>query len=246
MCTLTIVPLAGGRLRVGFNRDERRTRPTGTPPEIHTRDGRNAIYPTDPESGGTWLAVNDVGLILALLNATPPSSPPFRGRRSRGEIIPALLNADTPADSLAKFDPLFRFADFPPFRLVLVGQGVVADMRWDGQEPMVVNRLLGNVPLLFTSSGLGDHLVEGVRRELFDAMFAANPSEWPAVQDAFHRHRWPGREHLSIDMSRDDARTVSRAVIELDDDTATFRYADTADAGGESVATLPFQFAGAR
>lgn len=246
MCTLTVVPLPGGRLRVGFNRDERRTRTLGLPPEIHTTGERSAVYPTDPVSGGTWLAVTDAGLVFAMLNANPATPPMFSGRRSRGEIIPALLDADTPADALAEFDRRFDIAEFAPFRLVLVGHGILADVRWDGREPMVVNRLLAGAPLLFTSSGLGDHLVEGVRRGLFEAMFAAPIPDWPSVQDAFHRHHWPGREHLSIDMCRPDARTVSRAAIDLDDDAATFEYADPADPASTTVATLPFSFAGAR
>lgn len=246
MCTLTVIPLPGDRLRVGFNRDEQRTRAIGLPPDVHTTGGRSAVYPTDPKSGGTWLAVNDAGLVLAVLNTNPPVPPLFRVRRSRGEIIPALLDADTPADALSEFDRGFDFADFAPFRLVLVGHGILADVRWDGREPMVVNRLLASVPLLFTSSGLGDHVVGGVRRDLFEAMFAANSAAWPTVQDAFHRHRWPGREHLSIEVCRPDARTVSRAVIDLDDCDATFRFSDPLEMGSESVTTLPFLFAGAR
>lgn len=246
MCTLTVIPLPGGRLRVGFNRDERRTRALGLPPEIHTIGERSAVYPTDPASDGTWLAVTDAGLVFAVLNGNPRTLPQVRGRCSRGKIIPALLDADTPADALAEFGRRFDFADFAPFRLVLVGRGILADVRWDGREPMVLNRLLAGAPLLFTSSGLGDHLVEGVRRDLFESMFAAPIPDWPSVQDAFHRHRWPRREHLSIDMCRPDARTVSRAVIDLGDDAATFAYADPADPASTTVATLPFSFAGAR
>lgn len=247
MCTLTVVPLPGGRLRVGFNRDEQRTRALGLPPDVHTTGGRTAVYPTDPQSGGTWLAVTDAGLVLAVLNSNPPIPASERGRRSRGAIIPALLEADTPADALAEFDRRFDFAEFPPFRLVLVGRGILADVQWDGREPMVLNRLIAGAPLLFTSSGLGDHIVEGVRRELFDVMFATNLAEWPAVQDAFHRHRWAGREHLSVDMCRPDAQTVSRSVIELDDTAATYRYAaDPADSGSETITTLSFLRAGAR
>jgi hypothetical protein len=107
---------------------------------------------------------------------------------------------------------------------VLVGNGVAADVRWDGHEPLAVSRPLGHTPLLFTSSGLGDHLVEGVRCELFDEFFTGPVESWEAAQDAFHRHRWPGREHLSVNMARPDGRTVSHAVIELREANAVFNY----------------------
>jgi hypothetical protein len=247
MCTLTAVPLPGNHLRLAFNRDERPTRTPALPPAVGRFEDRWAVLPTDPQSGGTWLAVNDAGLALAVLNVNPPEkwvrSPP----RSRGHLIPALLGLDAPADALAELERLFDYRDFAPFRLALVGRGIVAEVRWDGREPMVTSRLLGGSPLLFTSSGLGDHLVEWVRRELFDDLFAGPAGGWAAAQDEFHRHRWPGREYLSVNMTRDAARTVSHAVIELDDAGATMRYtAPPFDPSGETRTALAFPPAGVR
>ncbi|WP_193376992.1 hypothetical protein [Frigoriglobus tundricola] len=143
--------------------------------------------------------------------------------RSRGEIIPSLLDCDSPSAALAACEKL-NYRDFAPFRLVLVGAGIVADVRWDGDEPMVMSRLLGSTPLMFTSSGLGDDLVEGPRRGLFAEMFAGGPETWVAAQRAFHRHAWPDREHLSVNMSRATARTVSYAVVDVCATEADFTY----------------------
>jgi hypothetical protein len=247
MCTMTVIPLSAGRVRIAFNRDERPTRTAALPPQTKAFGPRVGLLPTDPESGGTWLAVNDAALVLAVLNVTPPGKPTFAKHRSRGTIIPVLLERDSPADALARFDDLLDTTDFAPFRLVLVGNGLVADLRWDGRERMVMSRLLGGQPYLFTSSGLGDHLVEGIRREWFDTCFAAPPADWPTVQDEFHRHRWPGREHLSVDMERATARTVSRAVIDLGEGEATFHYsAVPADPQSETVTRLPLLPGGSR
>jgi hypothetical protein len=222
---LTVIPLASGAVRIAFNRDEARARAAGLAPRVRPFGSRRAVLPTDPVSGGTWLAVNDAGLALAVLNVNPSDS--ARGApkppRSRGEIIPALLERETPSAALSACE-LLTYRDFAPFRLVLIGHGVVADVRWDGREPMVMSRLIGGAPHMFTSSGLGDHLVEGARRALFDEMFADGPHTWEAAQYSFHRHRWPGREHLSVNMSRDTARTVSHAVIDLGANEAVFTY----------------------
>jgi hypothetical protein len=223
VCTLTVVPTAAGA-RLAFNRDEQRARPPALPPARRRFGAREAVLPTDPASGGTWLAVNDAGLTLALLNGNPPAPSASRPRRSRGDLVPGLLDLCCPAEALAAAGRRFDHADFAPYRLVLVGDGVAADLRWDGHHPMVMTRLIGGRPLLFTSSGLGDHLVEGPRQDLFDTLFAAPPAEWADVQDAFHRHRWPGREHLSVNMARADARTVSHAVVELAEAAARFDY----------------------
>jgi hypothetical protein len=134
------------------------------------------------------------------------------------------------------------YRDFAPFRLVLVGGGVLAEVRWNGAEPMVTSRLLGGTPLLFTSSGLGDHLVEGVRRELFGECFAGPPDGWEAAQDEFHRHRWPDRAHLSVNMERATSRTVSHAVISVSDDEAVFDYHPAAPHAPAERTTLHLPF----
>ena len=223
MCTMTILPLTTNRVRVAFNRDENRCRPAALPPVRRRFGHRDALLPIDPCSGGTWIGANDAGLVLALLNGNPPRPVPAKAVRSRGHIVPELLGCDSPADALNRFERLLQPSDFAPFRLVVLDYGLVADIRWDGRQSMVSNRLLGSSPLLFTSSGLGDHLVEGPRRELFETLLG-NASDRLAGQDEFHTHRWPGRENLSVNMSRTDARTVSRSVIARDDRGVQFDY----------------------
>src|SRR5262249_44773985 len=78
MCTLTVLPLEGDRTRLAFNRDELRTRPEALPPQWTHHGSRSAVHPIDPVSNGTWIAANDAGLALALLNVTT-SAPPDTG-----------------------------------------------------------------------------------------------------------------------------------------------------------------------
>jgi hypothetical protein len=241
MCTLTVVPTPDRRVRLAFNRDERPTRPPALPPAIRAFGDRRAVLPTDPQSGGTWLGVNDAGLALAVLNLNPPERWVRPSPRSRGHLIPALLGLDTPADALAELERAFDHRDLAPFRLILIGHGVAAEVRWDGGESMVTSRLVGGTPLLFTSSGLGDHLVEGGRRELFDDLFGGPSDDWKSAQDEFHRHRWPGREHLGVNMTRPTARTVSHSVIDLTDSAATVVYHPAAphESAEPTVVRLP-------
>src|SRR5206468_9651830 len=88
MCTVTVIRLphdparaGGGRsapgwggrprggIRVASNRDELRSRAPGLAPEVRGFGSRRAMMPIDPVSGGTWIAVNDAGLAMTLLNA---------------------------------------------------------------------------------------------------------------------------------------------------------------------------------
>src|SRR5215217_4203959 len=91
MCTVTVVPHEGG-CRIVCNRDERRTRPIALPPTPRRARTRDAIWPIDPEGGGTWMGVNDTGVAMVLLNRSCPRRWRSSTRlRSRGHIIPRLL-----------------------------------------------------------------------------------------------------------------------------------------------------------
>ena len=225
MCTMTVVPLSDGRVRVAFNRDESWDHPRPGPTRCRAGP-RMALLSTDPAFGGIWLAVNDAGLVLALLDVSPdgPTAEPVTAARGRGEVVPALLECDSPAAALGALEQVLDDRDFGPFRLVLVGSGVAADVRWDGSQAMVVSRLIGGTPLRYTSSGLGDCPIEVELRARFEDAFAGPADGWSAAQDAFHRHTWPGREYLSIDTTRTGARTVSLSVVEVGKAGAVFAY----------------------
>lgn len=233
MCTMTVMmrgddeqgaatsasgAMSGGQnlLRVVFSRDEQRTRPDALPPEVvDLGDGRRALMPIDPSSGGTWIAVNDAGLLLALLNANPTGG--VQGAkltRSRGKVIPALLDAKD-VDAAAERMRAMDLTDVGRFRLVAISRGVLRAMIWDGEALSIGDQQPIDKPVMFTSSGLGDAMVEGPRRRLFEEMTLGK--SWDASkQDGYHRHRWRERPELSVWMDRADAVTVSWTTIEVD------------------------------
>ena len=216
MCTLTIIPLtdAIGRAtgyRAMMSRDELRTRPPALIP-AERRAGRiRAIWPTDTLAGGTWFAASERGLTLGLLNVNLGDHEPATvAPRTRGELIPQLIDRSTVIDVLMELRsmPLDRYR---PFRLVAIGREGVVDARWDRGRLVETRRSLS--ASCFVSSGLGDHMVEP-RLMLFESMFCgAAPT--PLLQEAFHRHVWPKHEHLSVMLSRDDARTTSVTLAEV-------------------------------
>jgi hypothetical protein len=262
MCTVTVVPGIGS-VRLAVNRDEQRSRPAALSPEVRYFGHRAAILPLDPVSAGTWVAVNDAGLALTLLNA--PGTPGAIPARSRGGIIPALLDSRTLAAAIDRALAI-NGAAYAPFRLVLVDGLEVGEVRSEGDRPrqggrggiprhsqggrggiprhsqgsrggisrpMLVGRTALTTPMLFTSSGVGDELVQAPRRNLFADLLASADRE--AAQEAFHRHRWPERGHLSVCMEREDARTVSYTVVTLAPDHVLLAYhPDAPDQPGET------------
>ena len=253
MCTLTIVPCddALQGLRIACNRDESRLRPAALVPEVREFGRRRAMLPIDPLGGGTWIAASDAPLALVLMNVyvRPIGSEPIAiGARttppiSRGTIIPHALAADSVAGALERAREL-DVAQFEPFRLVIAARRQFAEIVWaaghlDVRGPAPIER-----PLFFTSSGLGDDVVAHPRRRLFEECFAA-AADWPAAQDAFHRHEWPGREFSSVWMTRPEARTVSLTVVEMGPQEVRMRYyartSDDSPANEAKELSLPIE-----
>ncbi len=224
MCTVTIILTPGATIRLACNRDEARLRPAALPPRVRRFGERCAILPIDPLSRGTWIAVNDAGLAMTVLNVTEPGDvkPGSTRLLSRGTIIPALLHCATLESALQLAEALLP-AHYAPFRLVVADRQEVAELHSSGRHMQLRQRAHLCDPVLFTSSGLGDHVVEGPRRKLFEASFG-RPDDWHQQQDAFHRHRWAEQPQWSVCMRRADAQTVSHTVVTIGQGSTAMTY----------------------
>ncbi|MBS0196978.1 MAG: NRDE family protein [Planctomycetes bacterium] len=222
MCTVSIIPIRNNDrrgVRVVFNRDEQRDRPPAAPPRW--RDvpvaglSLRAIWPADTHAGGTWIAAAESGLILALVNRNLDSRPKLPdGLISRGRIIPALITAPTAHAAINAISSL-NIDSFAPFRLLALHPrgGEVLEASWDRHRLSVLTH--DGPPLCIASSGLGDSLVQE-RVRLFKETVGALAG--PVYQDRFHAHVWPSRPHVSVLMTREDARTVSVTTLQAVDE----------------------------
>lgn len=198
------------------------------PPEARPLGRIAALMPTDVDSGGSWIGVNDRGVCACLLNGNPHGSDgalkTWTGRCSRGMLVPELLACES-LDELRERGEAIDAKEFPAFRLVAFDLWRVIVVSGDGQRARVEETGLMQRGFLRTSSGLGDALVERPRRELFERMFNVDlVRDVRQIQDEFHSHHWPGEERISVLMSREDARTVSRTAIELNEACVRMRY----------------------
>jgi hypothetical protein len=227
MCTVSVIAQPG-LLRLVSNRDERRSRAAAIPPSSRSIDGVRVLAPTDPVSGGTWIACNAAGLAIALLNVNPAKPDGRVPPRSRGDIVPFLIkhkSLDNVAAAASQIDTTL----YAPFRLVAV-HADVADVLELVPAIRKAERHTLAIPRMFTSSGLGDAQVEGPRRELFNRLVIdEGPGDRRAQQDQFHAHRWSDRPELSVWMARDDAWTVSRTMIEIGEREIVMHYAAEPD-----------------
>ena len=229
MCTVTALPRSllsrtvrdePLLLRVACNRDEQRTRPLALPPVRRDAGVLSAVMPIDPQGGGTWIAVNDVGIVFALLNLNS-GLPHTTGDTSRGLIIPTLVGCTSISDALHLAQRI-ETRRYQPFRLLLFDRYQLVEC-WPDVDRIRHRRSYLYGPVMRTSSGLGDAVVAGPRRHLFRRMLERT-TDPIAAQDAFHQHQWPGREHISVRMERADARTVSHTVVEVGLESISIAY----------------------
>src|SRR5271165_2765715 len=167
MCTLTFVPTEDGYL-AGMNRDELFSRPMALPPKIFGKGAMEMVYPEEP-SGGTWIACNGRGNLLALLNWNGSEFHNLgEKRRTRGLVIPELAGE---LDLLAT-DSNFRRMNLHgmlPFRLVGIfrSERAINEWRWDGVARWKLE--FSWVRKHWFSSSLSDSLAERERGRTCEA-----------------------------------------------------------------------------
>ena len=108
MCTLVVLrrPNHAWPLLIGGNRDEMQNRPW-MPPDRHWEDRPEVVAGLDKLGGGSWLGVNDHGVVAVVMNREGTLGP-APGKRSRGELVLEVLDhaeAQAAAQALADLEP---------------------------------------------------------------------------------------------------------------------------------------------
>ena len=221
MCTVSFIPGAGG-FYLAMNRDELLTRVTGLPPCVFEKGGCRAIYPREP-SGGTWIAVNDRGVCLTIVNWHRVDYVPTRSLISRGEVVMALAFAGSLSVAQEELQSL-PLSHMRPFRLFAVAsrEHSVMEFRWD-------TRRLQNYKRSWTrrhwfSSGYDEPMAELVRARVCKEAWRqaeAGSLRWLRNLHATHS---PEPGPFSICMHQAVAETVSYTEITVRDEEIKVRY----------------------
>ena len=101
MCTVVVLrrPDHDWPILLAANRDEMADRPW-RPPARHWPDRPNVRAGIDELAGGTWLGVNDEGIVAGILNRHDSLGPDSR-LRTRGELVLEALDHADAADAVA-------------------------------------------------------------------------------------------------------------------------------------------------
>jgi hypothetical protein len=205
-----------------MNRDEKLTRPTGVPPKVKKANGRAVISPSEP-GGGTWIAVNDHGATLALINWYSITTRVGGKTVSRGEVVnsmSAAISLDF-ADTALPGLPLNRIN---PFRLIGVfpATGDIVEWRWNLSQLVRKNHRWKSQQWI--SSGFDEPTAQRVRGKTFQRAARQHSTGSLDWLRRLHRSHSPQAGPFSTCMHRADAATVSFTEVTVSSHQATMRY----------------------
>ncbi len=180
MCTVVIrfCPGAPWPLLIAANRDEQLGRPSD-PPRRHWANRPMVTAGRDRLAGGTWLGINDYGVIAGVLNRRG-SLGPAAGFRSRGEIpLEALdhANAKAAARALGGLDP----AAYRPFNAFVADASGAFWLRSAGDGKAVEVKPVPSGLSMITASDMNDQA--SVRIGYYLERFRAAPPPRPDEDD---------------------------------------------------------------
>jgi hypothetical protein len=216
-----------------MNRDELHTRGPAIAPRHHTVDGVNFLAPIDSDARGTWIAANELGVTVGLLNRYPSSYSDKEGVRysSRGKLILALAGARSAEDAVRRIEA-HALSTYRPFTFFAIDTSGILTVVWDGTgEPYREEAIIP----LSSSSFRGDEVV-AERVALFEQQVTAvksRPGELIAPDRLpvrrlrqYHASYNPRRGAHSVCMDRPDAATKSFSHVSVDRRAVRFLYHD--------------------
>ena len=209
MCTLTWTPHEGG-FAVLFNRDELLTRQPGLPPMVIDHGGTRILCPRDGDHGGTWIGVNEHGVVVAALNGDPHAPRGAGPFRSRGLVVMDALRARS-AEAAIGFCEALDPASVQPFTLFAI-DGDMQPIAFEHNLHHRARKAVDSPSLLASSSLVHEDAKAARARHLLDRFAAPSSSRFELLA-AFHQSHDPARGPLSPCMHRDDARTVSASRV---------------------------------
>lgn len=218
MCTLVILrrPQHPWPLLIAANRDEMVDRPWSAPGR-HWPDRPEVVAGLDLTAGGSWLGLNDHGVVAAILNRRS-SLGPAPGKRSRGELVlEALDHADAiaAAEAMAELNP----AAYRSFNMVVADN---RDAYWlrnlgtDSTKVIEVRPIPEGLSML-TAYDLNDRASARIARHLqaFEAAAPPDPEagDWSSWQTILASSAVDSEAAMTVE--RGGFQTVSASLLAL-------------------------------
>jgi uncharacterized protein with NRDE domain len=221
VCTLAIYfrTLPDCPLLVAANRDEQYDRPSA-PPGLLTNSPK-IIAGRDLRAGGTWLGVNENGVLAAMLNRRVNShNTPFPGGRSRGLLCVDLLRCRSAAEAESFIQD--HQGPYNPFT-ALVADRSAAHVSYNVGEKIMTQNLAPGLHVFSSAAEFDLHSAKADRAYKLFGEFGknlsagdGNPESVLALRSVLGDHSLPlGSTDAgdAICVHRDNSGTVSSSIV---------------------------------
>jgi len=246
MCTVTYIPIRPSSANSGYlltsNRDEKTARAPAFLPEILHINHKKVAIPFDPVGKGSWVAAEESGRTVCLLNgAFEPHLPQLAYKHSRGLVVTKYFNYRC----LHDFAALFDFSNLEPFTLVVAEESRLHELRWDGTK-LHQCLLDENKPYIWSSVTLYSPNVRSKREWMFKEWLSKNlehlPSDPNLVFD-FHQFSEENAANEGIAINRDNVmKTVSITAVSVLNHSVALQYRDLINHQKETIRFGPQAF----
>lgn len=217
MCTLTILR-EPHRVLVTMNRDDVAARQE-LPPALSSNAEMTFAAPRDMQAGGTWIGVNDDGVIACLLNRYDPAP---QGRTSRGNIVLAAMRGSSISAACAALTALDHSV-YSPFTCVVVTERGAARLDWTGSRFDREDLPDADEITMITSSSWQFDEVKARREMLLRDLGAEHEVAADTVR-AFHTLRITENDAWAPMMRRPHSETKSITQVELTPSDVQMHY----------------------
>ena len=219
MCTLTWWRGDEGEFEVFFNRDEKKTRSRAELPLKREENGMQFLSPRDPDGGGTWMLVNEDGVVLCLLNRWHEESKEAVEWESRGRLVWDLAGVHSVEEVWRVLEEM-NLRNRKPFSLWAFDAKTSLGMDWSTGKLSIAAE---EMPIT-SSSYCYEEIVQS-RKACFAEM---GPSDVDSLE------RFQGSEGVessaeTVRMCRPDAQTMSRSRVRVKGGEIWWEYLEEAD-----------------
>lgn len=223
MCTVTFIPLKKEGFIITSNRDEKTSRAHAVFPFIKHFKDYDLMFPSDPQGGGTWIAMDNHKRTVCLLNGgyqPHQFMPPYR--HSRGIVVLDFFKFN----NVPQFVETYNLEQIEPFTLVIVQDGKLFEFRWDGEKKYFSEHSF-EIPRIWSSVTLYNSDIIRKREFWFNNWLLDKADYDQDMIIDFHTFAGEGDAATDVLMEREDLlRTVSITSVLNITDKALMKYFD--------------------
>jgi uncharacterized protein with NRDE domain len=222
MCTVSFIK-SDEKYIFTSNRDEKIVRPSAIPPNNYFINNKKVLFPKDAHAGGTWIAIDENGNIIVLLNgALEKHQLKNSYRKSRGLIVLDLISAPSVIDSWESIN----LQEIEPFTLVVLDKNKLFQLQWN-EESKSIHELDKMKSHIWSSSTLYPKEIREERAKWFYDFI--NTDKQITYEDMYYFHsntQEHDAENGLVINRNNQLKTVSISQAIIENNKVSFRYSD--------------------